>query len=201
MVRARSPRHKTPAFVLAATLASTSWTILAVVRAAAVVLPRIANWAVLRALVRFEVYDRPNARSSHEQPKPCGGGLALVPVLLIAWIAAAAWFGAPPPGFWPVIAAAAVLAVVSWIDDLRSLPVVLRLVVQALGVGIGIAALADAGPVFQGLLPPLLDRLAAGLLWLWFVNLFTFMDDIDGIAGVEAGSLGIGLVLVGVVAA
>ncbi|MCH9013611.1 MAG: hypothetical protein IIA68_11235 [Proteobacteria bacterium] len=58
-----------------------------------------------------------------------------------------------------------------------------RLAVQALGVGIGIAALADAGPVFQGLLPSLLDRLAAGLLWLWFVNLFTFMDGIDGIAG------------------
>ena len=54
------------------------------------------------------------------------------------------------------------------------------------------------GRSFQGLLPSLLDRLAAGLLWLWFVNLFTFMDGIDG---VEAGSLGIGLVLVGAVAA
>ena len=59
--------------------------------------------------------------------------------------------------------------------------------------------MGDAGRVFQGLLPPLLDHLAAGLLWLWFVNLFNFMDGIDGIAGVEAGSLGIGLVLVGAV--
>lgn len=146
MVRARPSRHKTNdrwyktlAFVLAATLASTPWTSLAVVGAAA------------------------------------------------------AWFGAPPPGFWPAIAAAAVLAAVSWIDDLRSLPVVLRLAVQALGVGIGIATLANAGPVFQGLLPPLLDRLAVGLLWLWLVKQFTFMDGIDGIAGVEAGSFGIGL--------
>ena len=66
---------------------------------------------------------------------------------------------------------------------------------------IRIAAMDGVGLVFQGLLPPLLDRLAAGLLWLWFVNLFNFMDGIDGIAGVEAGSLGIGLVLVGAVAA
>ena len=73
-----------------------------------------------------------------------------------------------------------------------------QMAVQALGVGIGIAALANAGPVIRGLLPPFLDRVAAGLRWLWFVNLFTFMDGIDG---VEAGSLGIGLVLVGAVAA
>jgi len=39
------------------------------------------------------------------------------------------------------------------------------------------------------------------VLWLWFVNLFNFMDGIDGIAGVEASSLGIGLVLVGAMAA
>lgn len=43
--------------------------------------------------------------------------------------------------------------------------------------------------------------MAAGLRWLWFVNLFTFMDGIDGIAGVEAGSFGIGPVLAGAVAA
>ncbi len=191
--------------MLTAALTSMSWTILAIACAAVATLSWAATWVVLRALLRFEIYDRPNARSSHERPKPRGGGLAVLPVLLIAWVAAGGWFGAAPPGFWPVLSAAAVLAVVSWFDDLRSLPVVLRLAVQALAVGIGVAAMGpmggDAGPVFQGLLPPLLDRLAAGLLWLWFVNLFNFMDGIDGIAGVEAGSVGIGLVLVGAVAA
>ncbi len=125
-----------------------------------------ATWAVLRALIRYRVYDTPSARSSHEQPKPHGGGLALMPLMLVAWVAAATWLGATPIGFWPVVSAAAVLTVVSWFDDLRSLPVVPRLAVQALAVGFGIAAMGDAGLVFQGLLPPLLDRLAAGLLWL-----------------------------------
>ena len=175
------------------------WLFLLIACAAVAMLTWAATWAVLRALVRFEVYDRPNPRSSHQRPKPRGGGLALLPVLLIAWIAAASWLGAVPTGFWPVVSAAAVLTVVSWFDDFRSLPVVLRLAVQTLAVGLGIAAMDGAGLVFQGLLPPLLDRLAAGLLWLWFVNLFNFMDGIDGIAGVEAGSLGLGLVLVGAV--
>ena len=177
------------------------WLVLLAACVAVTVAAWVATWAVLRSLIRFRVYDTPNARSSHEQPKPRGGGLALVPMLLIPWIAAAAWFGAAPPGFWVVVSAAAVLAGVSWIDDLKNLPVYLRLAVQALAVGLGIAAMDGAGQVFQGLLPPLLDRLATALLWLWFVNLFNFMDGIDGIAGVEASSLGLGLVLVGAVAA
>ncbi len=127
--------------MLAATLASTSWTILAVVRAAAAVLPRVANWAVLRALVRFEVYDRPNARSSHEQPKPRGGGLALIPVVLLAWIAAASWLDAAPPGFWLALVAAAGLAVVSRLDDLQGLAAGPRLAVQALAVAVLLAIL------------------------------------------------------------
>ncbi len=201
VVLARLPRYKTLAFVVTAALASMSWTILAVACAVVAVLSWVATWAVLRSLIRFEAYDRPNARSSHERPKPRGGGLALLPVLLFSWIAAVSWLGAAPTDFWPVVSAAAVLTVVSWFDDLRSLPVVLRLAVQALAVGLALAAMDGVGLVFQGLLPPLLDRLAAGLLWLWFVNLFNFMDGIDGISGVEAGSLGLGLVLIGAVAA
>ena len=51
-----------------------------------------------------------------------------------------------------------------------------------------------------GLLPPGLDMVAAGLLWVWFINLFNFMDGIDGIAGVEAASIGVGIALVSVAA-
>ena len=45
--------------------------------------------------------------------------------------------------------------------------------------------------MFQGWLPAGLDR-AAAVLWVWFVNLFNFMDGIDGIAGSEAAAIGIG---------
>ncbi|MHA1568589.1 MAG: MraY family glycosyltransferase, partial [Alphaproteobacteria bacterium] len=42
---------------------------------------------------------------------------------------------------------------------------------------------------------------AAGLVWLWFINLFNFMDGIDGMAGGEAVSLGLGLFLLSTFAA
>ena len=49
--------------------------------------------------------------------------------------------------------------------------------------------------MFQGWLPAALDMAAAALLWVWFVNLYNFMDGIDGIAGSETAAIGIGLAL------
>jgi len=156
---------------------------------------------VLRLLRRYAVLDRPSARSSHAAPTPRGGGLAVLAVLLPAWAAVGlAWpaAGAGGAALVGVLPGALLLAAVSWIDDLRGLDPRLRLAAHALAVGIGLAAMAPA-PVFQGLLPPWLDRLAAGLAWLWFVNLFNFMDGIDGLAASETACLGGGLALIALV--
>ena len=161
----------------------------------------LATWLAAAALRRFQILDRPNARSSHVVAKPRGGGLALLPIVLIAWILALRWLDAVPPGFWPVVTGAACLGVVSWIDDLKSLPALTRFLAQGLAVAFGMVGLAGAGPVFQGLLPPALDLVAAGFLWLWFVNLFNFMDGIDGISGVEAIAIGLGLGLAALLSA
>lgn len=159
----------------------------------------IATWAVtalvLRALHHHQVYDQPNERSSHDEAKPRGGGLAVVPVLLLAWVGAQIWLGTPP-GFWSAMIGVALVAVVSWWDDLKDLPAALRLLAQILAVGTGLAGFGEVGAIFQGLLPAGLDWFLAGLLWLWFINLFNFMDGIDGISGVEAAAIGIGLGLV-----
>jgi UDP-N-acetylmuramyl pentapeptide phosphotransferase/UDP-N-acetylglucosamine-1-phosphate transferase len=55
---------------------------------------------------------------------------------------------------------------------------------------------AIPGQVFQGLLPPLVDSVAVAFIWLWFINLFNFMDGIDGIAGVQATGIGVGVAVV-----
>jgi UDP-N-acetylmuramyl pentapeptide phosphotransferase/UDP-N-acetylglucosamine-1-phosphate transferase len=84
---------------------------------------------------------------------------------------------------------------VSWIDDVRSLPAAVRLAVQLVAIGLALRAGLPAGPVFQGWLPPALDGIATAVLWLWFINLFNFMDGIDGLAGGEAAAIGLGLML------
>jgi UDP-N-acetylmuramyl pentapeptide phosphotransferase/UDP-N-acetylglucosamine-1-phosphate transferase len=155
-----------------------------------------ATGMIRTLLLQFHILDRPNARSSHSVATPRGGGLALLPLLLVAWLLWQADAIDHPPGFEIAVIGAVWLVLVSWLDDLRDLPAIVRLLGQALAVAVALFAMADAGPLFQGLLPPLLDRLAAGLLWLWFINLFNFMDGIDGITGVEAIAVGLGLGLV-----
>ena len=94
-----------------------------------------------------------------------------------------------------VIAGAAALAVISWLDDLRGLSPAVRLGAQCAAVALGIVTALPEGAVFQGWLPAALDMAAAALLWVWFVNLYNFMDGIDGIAGSETAAIGIGLAL------
>jgi UDP-N-acetylmuramyl pentapeptide phosphotransferase/UDP-N-acetylglucosamine-1-phosphate transferase len=152
-----------------------------------------ATGAVLRWLRRRAILDRPNERSSHAAPVPRGGGIAVIGTALPAWIAAIL-LGSAPPATLLVVAGAALLATVSFLDDLRSRSAALRFAAQALAVAIGLAALP--GLVFQGLLPGPLDAAFTALAWLWFVNLYNFMDGIDGITGTETACLGAGLALV-----
>lgn len=161
--------------------------------AASAILTRL----VLSLLERRAILDHPNERSSHARPTPRGGGIAVVIVLIAAWILIA-WEEGPISGlaYWPVIAGIAALALLSWIDDLRGLSAGLRVGCHAIIVIIALASFPADALVFQGVLPLWADRVASALLWIWFINLFNFMDGIDGISGVEAVAIGGGLYLV-----
>ncbi len=151
----------------------------------------LATGALRRQLQQRSILDHPNERSSHERPTPRGGGLAVVPIILVAWALHA---GVPVTGERAVVIfGAAALALLSWVDDLRSLPASIRLIGQTAVVAAALYLLDGLGPVFQGLLPPLMDKIVAAAAWIWFINLFNFMDGIDGISGVEAISVGGGL--------
>ncbi len=157
----------------------------------------VAVGVVRHLLLRLAILDQPNPRSSHTTPTPRGGGIGVLAVLLPAWAAILAAVSAGGT-WWLVPLGALALACVSWLDDVRGLPPLTRLAVQL--VAAGVAALSLPGPIFQGLLPPLADAMVAVLLWVWFVNLFNFMDGIDGLAGVEAASVGMGLFVVTILA-
>ena len=155
-------------------------------------------------LLRHGVMDRPNARSSHRAAVPRGGGIAVIGVLLAAWLAL--WLTSACAGcealFWIALAGALGLAALSWLDDLRGgLSVFLRLAVQVLAVGAGIASLPGDGLILQGSVPAFVDHALAAAAWPWFVNLFNFMDGIDGLSGVEGASLGLGVFLLALLGA
>jgi UDP-N-acetylmuramyl pentapeptide phosphotransferase/UDP-N-acetylglucosamine-1-phosphate transferase len=81
--------------------------------------------------------------------------------------------------------------VLSWIDDRRQLSAAIRLGAQALAVALCLASLPPDARVLP-ILPPMFERLLLGLAWLWFINLFNFMDGIDGLAGSETIAVALG---------
>jgi UDP-N-acetylmuramyl pentapeptide phosphotransferase/UDP-N-acetylglucosamine-1-phosphate transferase len=163
--------------------------------AAAFLVSCVGTRVLVTLLRRRALFDVPNDRSSHVVPTPRGGGIALIGALALAWSALCA-AGITPVTTLAVVAAMIGLAALSWLDDLRGLSPGVRLLGQFVAVAAGMWVL-PRGAVFQGWLPPGLDAVAAALLWVWFINLFNFMDGIDGIAGGEAAAIGLGLALVG----
>lgn len=151
--------------------------------------------ALIPVLRRRDLLDRPNERSSHRVPTPRGGGLALLTAVLLVWAGFVA-AGRAPPAIGAVLIAAVVLATVSWIDDLHGLSPLLRLTVQTAAVAIGLAGLPELRDV-PGWPLGAAFLAGAGLLWLWWVNAFNFMDGIDGLAGAEAAAIGAGLAAIG----
>jgi UDP-N-acetylmuramyl pentapeptide phosphotransferase/UDP-N-acetylglucosamine-1-phosphate transferase len=159
-----------------------------------------ATGLVLLWLRHRQILDLPNARSSHERPTPRGGGLAVIPVILVCWTVSALYGLVPLETLAPAAGGGA-LAALSWRDDRGGLPVLIRLAGQVGAVALCLFFLPGAGHVFQGLLAPPLDIAATVLIWVWFVNLFNFMDGIDGISAAETMAVGGGIALIGGAAA
>lgn len=152
----------------------------------------LASFAVTALAVRLvlaflrhrQILDHPNERSSHSRPTPRGGGLAVTPVVLLGWLLLGTT-GLMLSGQWVVMGGALALLILSWRDDRVSLPARTRLLVHLAAVAAGLYALPARELIFQGWLPLWADRTVAALLWVWFLNLYNFMDGIDGITGIE----------------
>src|SRR5215469_12800982 len=155
-------------------------------------------WLATRALIpvlrRRNLLDYPNERSSHFAPTPRGGGIAVTGSVLLAWIGLHQ-AGLVASGVVGVALATGLLALISWIDDLRGLSPAVRLVAQGIAVTIGILMLPEGPNGLEAWLGPTLYAAAAGLVWVWWINLFNFMDGIDGLAVSETAAIGAGLLL------
>ncbi len=176
-----------------------SWTALTICFFVSVFLSAGSVRLLIPVLRRTDILDRPNERSSHTAPTPRGAGLAIVPVTAGLWtaIAVARGDGLDTLLGWTAMSAL-LLCALSWIDDLVGLSPIVRLGSHILVVAVLLASQADDVFYFQGWFPFWVDHLLAGLVWVWFINLFNFMDGIDGISGVETASIGLGLVTLAV---
>lgn len=162
---------------------------------AALVVSWTLGFPTRRLLARWGVVDQPNARSSHTVPIVRGGGVAVL--LAIVAVAMAAIRG-PEVGKARLIGLAClVLAVVSFVDDLRSLPQWMRFAVQA-GAAMLAMGTIGLGVPNGSLIVTQVCWLVVGFVWITgYANAFNFMDGVNGLAGMQAAVTGIGTALVG----
>ncbi len=166
---------------------------LAMVAGVAVAVSLAGTGMLVRVLRFFRVEDVPNDRSSHAASMPRGGGLAVLGAVLIAWSAGILLTGEDTVFHPLILFGTLLLMLVSLLDDICGLPAVPRLIVQVIAVVPGILLLETSGGLFEGVVTWQADLALTALAWLWFINLYNFMDGIDGLAAVETASLGIGL--------
>lgn len=148
----------------------------------------VTGW-VRRHAEALRLVQIPNHRSSHAQPTPSGGGLGVVVAGSLSGFGLVLCTGWALGGF--VLGLAAVLAAVGLRDDMSHLPAGLRFSVQV-AVCAGLLTVMEDLPSLElsmGLEVQVAGWGLFGLLLLagvWWVNLFNFMDGIDGIAGMQA---------------
>jgi Fuc2NAc and GlcNAc transferase len=138
---------------------------------------------------KYGVLDHPGARHSHREATPRGGGAGLVAAFLISSFFLTV---RPDSGFWMdgVLPGTVIMASVGAWDDHRSLSVRFRLFIQ-FAVSFGLIGFAATAGWFDGMIPLML----CGLLMMWMMNLYNFMDGSNGMAALQ-GIFG-GLVLSG----
>jgi UDP-N-acetylmuramyl pentapeptide phosphotransferase/UDP-N-acetylglucosamine-1-phosphate transferase len=133
------------------------------------------TWFSLPLLQRYALA-RPNARSSHRTPTPQGAGIAVIAATLVVAGACAGLMHFTVP--LVMFAATLFIALVGFADDIKSIPVLPRLLLQAAAVG----AIVFTAPPDLRIVPacPLpIERGALLIAGLWFVNLVNFMDGLD----------------------
>lgn len=127
---------------------------------------------------RFNIIDKPNERSSHSKVVLRGGGVIFVLGALL-WVVATLVLGKTEllVSSWPFLLGLAMIAIISFVDDIRSLPDSVRLVVQFAAMllmfqSLGILRIELWWVIILGL-----------VICVGITNVYNFMDGINGITG------------------
>ncbi len=143
----------------------------------------------------YSVLDLPNERSSHSVPTPRGGGIAIVIAFLAAVVVLASLNLVSGEVATAIGGAGLAVALIGFVDDHSSIPALWRLCAHLAAASWALYWLGGAPPLEVA--GRVFDLGWTGhVLWaigmVWLLNLYNFMDGIDGIAGLEAVTVCVG---------
>ena len=143
---------------------------------------------IRRIALKRGMLDVPVARSSHAEATPVGGGLSIAGLFLAYALACFRYGSIGETAFIALAGGGALVAGVGLLDDLRKLPLTVRLIAQfaaALWVLLWLPAPPAVDFLFFSLGNTFLLEAFAALALVWLLNLYNFMDGIDGLAATE----------------
>lgn len=151
---------------------------------------RFIRWAN-----RTRILDIPNHRSGHTAPTPRGAGLVIAGVTAGAAGLAAVTSPAARPLLTALVGAVPVV-LVGWLDDRRGLHALPRFATHVLASAWGAGWLVFVAWHLSGI-TAVTTTIGLVLLITWFINLFNFMDGLDGLAAGQAAIGALALLVFG----
>lgn len=149
----------------------------------------LLTWLLRRYALAKHLVDIPNARSSHQSPTPRGGGVSFVVCFLLGLISLFYFEHVEIGLLTSLVGAGLLAALVGFLDDHGHVPARWRLMGHFMAAGWGLYWLGGMPPIslmgFQ-FEPNLIWQVLALLYLVWMLNLYNFMDGIDGLASVQA---------------
>ena len=146
------------------------------------------TFIVRHIAIRKAVLDIPNERSSHTIPTPRGGGLAIA----IAWYAGLIFTfftGMIDETLFYTLMLGVLIVVVSLVDDLIGVNYIIRLTIQAITAASALYLMGGLQKIDIGFYVIQQNEILTILSFfgiIWFINLYNFIDGIDGYAAGEA---------------
>lgn len=138
--------------------------------------------------IKNAILDEVNERSSHTIPTPHGGGIALA----LTWFIGLIYlfiFDEIDTNLFYALSVGIIISIVSFFDDIYELSAKLRMLVQSFVAILGLVCLGGFESIDLGMWEvtnQFVTNIFAFFLIVWFINLYNFLDGINGYAGSEA---------------
>lgn len=156
------------------------------------------TWIIKRIAIKKSIIDTPNERSSHSVPTPRGGGLAIV----ITWFIGLLYlnhFEIINNSLFLALLSGIILVIIGFIDDIYNISPLVRFCAQVLAAGLALYFLGGVLKLDLGFIQINSGWLLTPIAFIgiiWFINLYNFLDGIDGYAAMEAIFVSLGLFLI-----
>lgn len=146
---------------------------------------------LIKQLSYLGVVDKPGDRRAHNNITPRGGGLSIVAVLIFGFMLFEYLSTDTLIKSLRLIPIFALIATISFLDDLKTIRVFVRLITHLICSSLSILFFLYPNTLLHGILPLEIDFIVATICLAGFLNIYNFLDGIDGITAAESIHLSI----------